>query len=444
MSFLLVAACVASLIVWPYRTLLYNYNKARKFKLPILITPIQAASFPHSMLGNFGGKTNAFLRSFPFGIFNFLDYTGFEWFWANGRRLHSIYGPAFVVVSPGEVHLVVADPEAGQDILIRRREFVKDEKGTALDVFGKSVFSLNGPDWQRHRRITTTFFNEKISKSVWKESLVQASSMLRTWSSKGKEGVRTMSQDTMTLSLHVLTANGFGKSYDFDAGVQEIPQGHSISYRESLRLIITNIFSTILLARLPIPEWIMPASWLEVKKATAEFMQYMVEILHEERTLTSENQNYNLLSAFLRASEAEKERDGLSDSEIFGNLFIYTIGGHETTANTIAYAILLLAIHPQWQEWIREEIRMVLGLKSDMESWDYEKEYPRLKRCLAIMVGFVDASGDWILKPSSTKHCASMVQHQPYPDGQTTPTQRFYSMARSTSFQIRRLSLLIA
>lgn len=36
----------------------------------------------------------------------------------------------------------------------------------------------------------------------------------------------------------------------------------------------------------------------------------------------------------------------LSDSEISGNLFLYTIGGHDTTAITISYAVLLLPIKP--------------------------------------------------------------------------------------------------
>ena len=52
------------------------------------------------------------------------------------------------------------------------------------------------------------------------------------------------------------------------------------------------------------------------------------------------------MNAFSRASDAEKEREGLSDSD-FWDLFIYTVARHDTTANTLAYAVLVLAIHPQ-------------------------------------------------------------------------------------------------
>jgi len=71
--------------------------------------------------------------------------------------------------------------------------------------------------------------------------------------------------------------------------VQDVPRGHNISYRETLRLIITNLWSTVMVAHLLILEWIMLASWPEVKNATAEYQKYMVEILHEERTLNSKD-----------------------------------------------------------------------------------------------------------------------------------------------------------
>jgi len=37
------------------------------------------------------------------------------------------------------------------------------------------------------------------------------------------------------------------------------------------------------------------------------------------------------------------------------------------------------------------EIRAVLGTKNGVENWNYEKKYPRLKRCLTVMAGGVYA-----------------------------------------------------
>ena len=43
------------------------------------------------------------------------------------------------------------------------------------------------------------------------------------------------------------------------------------------------------------------------------------------------------------SKDDEKGRNSLTDEEIFGNLFIYNLAGHETTAKTLAYAVALMS-----------------------------------------------------------------------------------------------------
>jgi cytochrome P450 len=73
----------------------------------------------------------------------------------------------------------------------------------------------------------------------------------------------------------------------------------------------------------------------------------------------------------------------LSDQEISGNLFIFTVAGFEATANTMGYAVLFLAAYPAWQDWIREELG---HLPADPLAWKYDEVFPRSKRVLAVMV----------------------------------------------------------
>lgn len=79
---------------------------------------------------------------------------------------------------------------------------------------------------------------------------------------------------------------------------------------------------------------------------------------------------------------------GLSNSEIIGNIFLCNFAGHETTANGLSYCILLLAIHPEVQEWVAEEAFYLLHDQGNRETWDYNL-FPKFKRCLAIMVSVV-------------------------------------------------------
>ena len=96
----------------------------------------------------------------------------------------------------------------------------------------------------------------------------------------------------------------------------------------------------------------------------------------------------NLLSILVRSADANKLEDGkktLSDDEIYGNLFIYNVAGHDTASGTLVNTIILLAANPAWQDWVREEINRVFKEK-DPADQDYALAFPQLKRCLALMV----------------------------------------------------------
>lgn len=96
----------------------------------------------------------------------------------------------------------------------------------------------------------------------------------------------------------------------------------------------------------------------------------------------------NLLSILVRSADQNKLPNGqktLSDDEIYGNLFIYNVAGHDTASGTLAHCLVLLAANPVWQDWVSEEIDHVFHGKDPQEE-DYALAFPKLKRCLALMV----------------------------------------------------------
>lgn len=71
-----------------------------------------------------------------------------------------------------------------------------------------------------------------------------------------------------------------------------------------------------------------------------------------------------------RKSSAESPHV-LSDSEILGNAFIFILAGHETTANSIHFALLDLACSPSSQRRLQASIDDIFGAQSPSE-WVYE------------------------------------------------------------------------
>lgn len=218
--------------------------------------------------------------------------------------------------------------------------------------------------------------------------------MLQGWLQRGHQGTEETVGDTALLTLHVLTYAGFGMKYSYSSGVQRPQPGFTLSYRDALSLILRNVIILFIVPRSFLRLSFMPKKLRDLGQATKEFQKYMEEMLARERQLISKRVpgQGNLISALIRASEEAKKLDenesvqGLQDEEIFGNIFIYNLAGHETTANTIAFAIVILAAYPEWQDWIAEEIEFVFGSGQTNKAGAYEAAFPRLRRCLAIMV----------------------------------------------------------
>ncbi len=240
--------------------------------------------------------------------------------------------------------------------------------------------------------------------------------------------------DTATIALHVLTSVGFGLSYPFHGGVRDLPAGHTMTYRDALSLCLRNTIMFSIFSRKTLSLQFLPKKLRTLGLAIKEFQEYMEEMLSHERAGVEvrENESSNLMSALVRASEktrrtqdeSESSRLGLKDDEIFGNIFIFNLAGHETTANTLATSLVLLAAHPECQEWLAEEIHRVLQSSKGAEGWKYEVVFPKLQRCLAVMVSQAGClrfhPGCSLLIHGSTNRYVYMAQLSSYPRRQVS------------------------
>lgn len=219
--------------------------------------------------------------------------------------------------------------------------------------------------------------------------------MIQAWTRWGQSGTTGIARDTRTLSLDVLAATGFRKSYKFRASTDSGPD-EARNYRQSLMLTLDNALFMMLVPPKLLTMPFVPKTWARIGQATKDFRQYMMDMLNEERRLLDAGKpgTGNLMSSLVRASEVERmkksssetdDAKGLTVGEILGNIFVINFAGHDTTANTLAYSMLLLAAYPEVQDWVGQELKEVLP-DSSSDSWSYEELFPRLKRCLAVLV----------------------------------------------------------
>lgn len=390
-------------IVYTFICLETNTRKARAMNVPFIRIPIDVHNVFWLIFQPLVWRILAWVPVQSSSWPDFVRFSRRGWHFQDKSRTHLRFGPVWALVTPVAVHLHFADPHAIQDIFSRRHDFVRPvEDYKLLEVYGPCLSTASFDDWPRHRKPLAAPFNESIMKFVWEQSLSQAGAMLRSWTGPNAEeaGIPSVQKDTRTLSLNVLAATGFRKSYNFHGSADKPVAGEARNYRDALQTVLDNVILLML-----VPVWFLnltwlPKSWTRLGQAATAFRKYMEQMLNDETRALREGKTGSggIMTSLVHAlAEHEKKgpedvsliskdhKKGLSVEEIYGNIFIINFAGHDTTANTLAFAMYLLAAHPEVQSWLSEEIAAITK-DLPVEEWDYHTTFPQLKRCRAVLL----------------------------------------------------------
>ena len=314
---------------------------------------------------------------------------------------------SYMLVGCGLLELWTRDANLTTQILSRPKDFNQLELANILlNKFGENVLSTDGEHWARQRKVVAGVINERISKAVFNESVRQTQGLLQgVRSLADKNGVAETNQLfewAKKITIHVLSGAGMGVSVPWeDKGAEKPKPGFKQTYIQSVKNVINNMSGPILL-----PQWLLhnyPSflpGYLNLSRlgvAVDEFPVLTRGLLDDERQRSRSEggaSKSNILSQLIQASDdpvdtdsksaSERKSQALTEKELLGNLFIFTAAGFDTTANTISYALVLLARHPEWQDWLIEEVDEILPADREMEL-DYVTTFGRATRSLAFM-----------------------------------------------------------
>lgn len=416
----------AYLLLSTIASLAANYAAARKTGLPIVISPV-------SKLNPVWLITQRRLAPWmaahlPPRLTSWTRHNTLSWFFDDKYRLFEDLGSkSWLHVTPAGLELHCADPAVNAQVFARRGDFDKPvEVLNVVDIYGPNISSVTGAEWKRHRRVTASPFNERNNRLVWDEALRQAGMVTGCWAGAGTEGFNTTASDTVAVSLNILATAALGESWDFvpravrDAeaaqggGEGEGQAKAASSYRDSLHVLLSSIRTLAVTPKwvYRLPGWCIPSGYMrrfvETRRVFGRHMEDMVRSRKADiaaGNLRTDDSTF-LSALVLKSEEVRREEESgkgkaglggggeaggkgasLSNDELYGNLFTYNLAGHETTANTLSFAIYLLAAFPGWQEWVREEVDLVCGAAGGGQvRTAYEDVFPNLKRLRAFLV----------------------------------------------------------
>ncbi|KAK6537052.1 hypothetical protein TWF281_001254 [Arthrobotrys megalospora] len=392
--------------------LLRNWINARKTGLPVVIIPA-AQDNPLWMVVCI--PLRPLLKRFlPEDLFIRLAATMHGWEndlkFEPYKRWSIPHGSpkSVVLAGAGRVEVSTWDNEIIADVLRRPRDFIQfDIANFLLNRFGPNVLSTDGEVWARHRKLVASTLNEKISKVVFDQSIILAEGMVAEIFENSDPGADCAETNRIfdlvkKLAITILVNAGMGGNQTWkDPTVKKVKPGFKLTYIEAVKAVIGNLVAAAILPRW-FTAWYPPFlpgydTMKLLSYAVGEFRDHTADLISEEKQRSAERKGVarnNILSMLLNASkEEEKSASGagdqnktsLSDEEIMGNIFIFTSAGFDSTANTLAYALVYLVQNPQYQDWLFEEIDALIPSDPE-EVLEYTTVFPKAYRCLSIML----------------------------------------------------------
>lgn len=193
-----------------------------------------------------------------------------------------------------------------------------------------------------------------------------------------------------SIAINVLGQAGLGHNQpwapDFVQSLGTNWEGARIAYFKTIARVTDRFIEAVL-----VPTWLkkmpfMSESMQILGREMERVPDYLKEILKEERKKATSGEpkpHYHLLDLLVQFSSSENKSGlSLSEDEIGGNLWVFTAAGFDTAATAMGYAVILLAVYPKWQDWVKEELEQV-DLKGK-----YTEVFPRCQRTLALLVSF--------------------------------------------------------
>ncbi|MBA0827637.1 hypothetical protein Goarm_012404, partial [Gossypium armourianum] len=262
----------------------------------------------------------------------------------------------FVYWNGIRAEVVISEPELVKEVLKNSENVFPKAKPSfyVSKLLGNGLATIDGEKWVKHRKLTNYAFHGESLKNMIPAVIASVETMLEKW--KGKEGKEIeVYQEFRLLSSEVISRTAFGSSYS---------EGEKIfAMLNKLSVIMSrNFFNT----EIPlISKFWKPADLLESERLANEIQDCVMKIVknREDRVVNGEADNFgnDFLGLLVNAYHDLDDKNRLSMEDLVAECKTFYVAGQETVNGLLAWIVLLLAIHKDWQERARREVIEVFG-----------------------------------------------------------------------------------
>ncbi|XP_058193593.1 cytochrome P450 CYP749A22-like isoform X2 [Rhododendron vialii] len=305
------------------------------------------------------GNTKEIVRMRGKSISTPLDNTSHPIFARIMPDIHAwrkLYGKNYLNWQGPQAQLVVTDPESVKEIMNNKDgAYHKGRPDRFLKkLLGDGIVVTEGEKWTKLRKIANHAFYAESLKGMVPAMIASVETMLERWRQcEGKE--IEVNQESRLLSSEVISRTAFGSSYlEGEKIFAMLTEMGTISSRNRFKIRLHGI-----------GKFLKSRDDLESDKLQQAIRELIIAMINkrEEKMMRGEENNYgsDFLGSLIKASHDPDEKNRISVDEMVDECNTFYLAGQETTNAFLAWCLLLLAIHTDWQEKARKEVFELFG-----------------------------------------------------------------------------------
>nr|XP_028957184.1 cytochrome P450 714A1-like [Malus domestica] len=280
------------------------------------------------------------------------------------QRWEQKYGPVYMYSTGSKQHMYVSDPKLLKELKLQNYMDLGVPKYLSkplLPLIGNSIIRANGQDFAYQKKlIAPEFFLNKVKgmMDMMEESAV---ALLKTWERrllKSEGGVLEIivDKELKTLSADIISRACFGSTYS---------QGNQIFAK--IALLQEALSNPILLFGVINFGFFPTENDKKIWSLRKEVDSLLLKLVRDRQKqsqvggICKKDLLQMMLESAASTSSDMHQNTHKTDQFILDNCRSIYFAGSETTALTASWTLMLLALHPKWQERIRAEISEVCG-----------------------------------------------------------------------------------
>jgi cytochrome P450 len=268
-------------------------------------------------------------------------------------ELRATLGDAFSFRAGPRWLNVFCHPDHVQHILHdNQRNYDKQNKGNEVLrlSLGEGLLTAEGETWLRNRRLAQPAFHRRRMGAFAERMTAAAVELEAQWyEAAGRGEVVDVAESMMSATLRIVCDTVLGAMPGRDLE-REVSSALTVMLRETNHRV-TSPFNVPM-------RYATPAN-TRLKGAIAT-LDRVVEAIIAQRRAEGASERDDLLTILMQAEDATTG-ERMHDRQLRDEVLTMFLAGHETTANLLSWAFMLLSQHPGIARALRDEVRGVLG-----------------------------------------------------------------------------------